>query len=113
MVAEVPRSLDNICIEYAILFEVVGNRVLSQQRCLQTDFSPDPFSFVVGGVERMIATSAAAELWTEICALDLIELLDPAPGFVARRARNVDLQSHNSHDSESGFLNAPSCPLRF
>ena len=41
------------------------------------DFGADPFSFVVGLVERVIATSAAAELRTEVGALDLVELRMP------------------------------------
>ena len=34
--------------------------------------------------------SAAAELGAEVGALDLIELLDLAPGFVAYGAGNID-----------------------
>ena len=45
----------------------------------------------------MIATSAAAELRTEIRALDLVKLLHFAPGFIAHRAGNVDLESHDRH----------------
>jgi hypothetical protein len=39
----------------------------------------------------MIATPAAAELRTEIGTLDLVKLLQFAPGFIAHRARNVNL----------------------
>jgi hypothetical protein len=38
----------------------------------------------------MIAPSATAELRTEIRTLDLIELFEFAPGFIAHRARNID-----------------------
>jgi hypothetical protein len=38
----------------------------------------------------MIATSATAELRAEIGALNLVELLQFAPGFITHRARNVD-----------------------
>jgi len=69
----------------------MGDGVLSQKRRLQADFGADPFAFVVGPVQRMIATAATSELRTEIRALDLVELLDCAPGFIARRARNIDL----------------------
>ena len=42
-------------------------------------------------VERVMATSSAAELRAEVRALDLVKLADLAPGFVAGRAGDVDL----------------------
>ncbi len=85
-----PELLHYIGIEDAVLLEVVGDGVLGQERGLYVDFGADPFSFVVGLVERVIATSAAAELRTEVGALDLVELLDAAPGFVTCRAGDID-----------------------
>jgi hypothetical protein len=38
----------------------------------------------------MITASAAPELRAKIGALDLIKLVDPAPGFVADSARHVN-----------------------
>jgi hypothetical protein len=38
----------------------------------------------------MIATPATAELRTEIATLDLVKLLQFAPGFIAHRAGNVN-----------------------
>jgi hypothetical protein len=49
----------------------------------------------------MIATPATAELRTEIGALDLVKLLQFALGFIAHRARNVNLQSDDSHTPTS------------
>jgi len=46
-------------------------------------FSSDPFALSVGCLERVVAKSATAESGAELGALDLIELFDPAPGFVA------------------------------
>src|SRR5580692_8683886 len=45
----------------------------------------------------MVAPSPTAELRTKIRTLDLIERLNPTPGFVAYCARNVDLQSDDRH----------------
>jgi hypothetical protein len=39
----------------------------------------------------MMATPATAELRTEIGTLDLVKLLQFAPGFIAHRAGNVNL----------------------
>ena len=44
-----------------------------------------------GRVERMVAATAAAKLRAEVRALDLVELLELTPGFVAHRAGNIDL----------------------
>jgi hypothetical protein len=38
----------------------------------------------------VIAAAAAAELWPEVGTLDLVELLNLAPGFVADGARDID-----------------------
>ena len=83
--------LHHVCVEHAVLLEVMGDCILCQERCLHADFSADPFTFVVGRLERMITTSAAAKLRTEVRTLDLIELLDSAPGFIAHGTGNVDL----------------------
>jgi len=45
----------------------------------------------------MIAASAAAELRAEACTLNLIELLDLPPSFVADGSRYIDFQSHDRH----------------
>jgi hypothetical protein len=45
----------------------------------------------------MIAASPTAELRTKIRTLNLIEWLNPTPGFIAYCARNVDLQSDDRH----------------
>ena len=69
------------------------DRVLRQKRRLQADFGADPFAFRVRSVWRVVAASTAAELGAEVGALNLIKLLDFAPGGVADGARNIDLQS--------------------
>jgi hypothetical protein len=83
--------LHNIGIKHPVLLQIMRDCVLSQKRRLQADFSADPFSFVVGSVERMVTTSATAELGAEIRTLNLVELLESAPGFIAHRAGNIDL----------------------
>jgi hypothetical protein len=45
----------------------------------------------------MIAASAAAELGTEVRALNLIVPLNLTPGFVTQGAGNIDFQSHSCH----------------
>jgi hypothetical protein len=50
---------------------------------MEPDFGSDPFALCVRRAGRVIAPTAAAELGAEVGALDLIELLDLAPGFVA------------------------------
>ncbi len=45
----------------------------------------------------MVAASAAAKLRTKVGALNLIELLDLAPGSIANRSRNVDLEFQDRH----------------
>ena len=80
--------------------------VLSQKRRLQADFGADPFAFGVGCVGGMIAAASAAELRAEVGGLDLIELLDLLPGFVAARARDVDFELQNGHSiALTGGLN--------
>src|SRR5690348_12015018 len=91
------RLLDYIGVEHAVLFEIMGNSVLRQKRRLEADFGADPFAFLVRLIERVVAASATAELRAEVGALDLVELLQFAPGFIASRARNVDFQSYCRH----------------
>jgi len=49
----------------------------------------------------MVASSAAAKLRSEICALDLIKRLDLLPGFIAYGARHIDLESHDRHEVDA------------
>ena len=81
-----------VCVEHALLLQVVRHGVLRQKRRLQPDFGPDPFSLGMRCVGRMVTASAAAELRTEVCALNLIELLDLAPSGVADGAGYIDFQ---------------------
>jgi len=87
----------HIRIQHALLLKIVRYRILRQKRRLQPGFRPDPLSLIMRHSRRMIAASATAELRTELSALDLVKLLNLAPGLVADRAGNVDLQSHHSH----------------
>ena len=86
------RCLLHIGVEDPFLFKVVGHRVLRQERGLEADFGADPFAFCVRRVGGMVAASAAAELRAEVGALDLIELADLAPGGVAHRSGDIDLE---------------------
>jgi hypothetical protein len=61
------------------------------------DFGSDPFAFGVGSVGGVMAASAAAELGAEVGALDLVELVDLAPGFIAYRSGYVDFQFYDWH----------------
>ena len=49
----------------------------------------------------MVASFAAAKLRSEICALDLTERLNLAPGFIAYRAGHIDLESYDRHEVDS------------
>ena len=79
------------------MFEVVGHGVLGQERGLQADFGADPFAFAVRLIWGVIAAAAAAELRAEVRGLDLIEVLQFAPGLVTYRAGDVDLEFQNGH----------------
>jgi hypothetical protein len=48
----------------------------------------------------VVAAPAAAELRTEVRTLDLIKLLDLAPGFVTDGSGDIDFQSHDRHKSK-------------
>ncbi len=76
--------------------------VLRQKRRLEPDFRSDPFPFAMWRVGRMIATSAAAELWAEVGALDLIELLNLLPGRIAHSSGNIDFKVQDAQGSLSG-----------
>lgn len=45
----------------------------------------------------MIAAPSAAELRAEVGGLDLLEVIEFAPGGIAHCAGNVDLESENGH----------------
>jgi len=96
---EVPgkKELVHVGIEDARLLKIMRHGVLGQKGRLEPDFGADPFAFTVWSVRRMVATSAAAELWAEFGALDLIELLDFLPGGVADGAGDVDFQVKDAH----------------
>ena len=87
----------NVSIQYAGLLEVVRYRILRQKRRLQPDFGSNPLALIVRRGGRVITSSSTAKLRPEIGALDLIELLDLAPGFITHRARNIDFQSYACH----------------
>jgi hypothetical protein len=63
---------------------------LGQERRLELDFGCDPGAFGVWSILLVVAKAAAAELRAEVGALDLVELVDLAPGFVACRTGDVD-----------------------
>jgi hypothetical protein len=88
---------NDVRVQNAILFKVVRYRILCQKWRLQPDFSADPLALVVRCIGSVITSSTASELGSKIGALNLIELLDLAPGCVTYRTGNVDLQSHHCH----------------
>src|ERR1017187_943391 len=77
------------------------NRILGQKRRLELDFGSDPFAFGVRRIRSVIAASAAAKLRAEVGALDLVERLDLAPGFVTDSSGDVDFQSHDQHRAKT------------
>lgn len=85
------NRLLHVRVEHGLLLEVVGHCILRQKRCLEPNFSADPLAFGVRSIRRMVAASTAAELWTEVRALDLIKLADLAPRGIADGSRDVDL----------------------
>jgi len=89
-----------IRIQHAILLQVVRNRVLRQQRRQHTNLSPDPFALRVRSIRRMIAASSAAKLRAEVGTLNLIELLDLAPGLIAHGTGDIDFQFNHRHKSK-------------
>ncbi len=86
-------SGDYIGIEDAFLLKVVRHRVLSEERRLELDFSTNPGAFSVRRIGRSLCQIPAAELWAEAGALNLIELIDLAPGLVTYGAGDIDFQA--------------------
>src|SRR5580700_2676421 len=80
------QLLYDIGVEYAVLLQIMRDGVLGEERRLELDFGTDPGALWVWSILRVVAKSAAAELGAELGALDLVELVDLAPGFVACRA---------------------------
>jgi len=89
----------HVCVEHAFLLEVVRHGVLGQKWRLEPDFGTYPLALGMGSVGRMVAAAATAELRAEIRALNLIKLLDLAPGGVANCAGNIDFEFQNGHKS--------------
>jgi hypothetical protein len=52
-------------------------------------------------IGSVIAAPAAAKLWAEVRALNLIILLDLAPGFIADCSSDINFQSHDRHTRNS------------
>ena len=64
--------------------------ILRQKRRLEADFGSNPFAFAVRCIRSVIALASTAILRAEVCALNLIELLDFSSGLIADRSRDVD-----------------------
>src|ERR1700758_3796983 len=101
-------SLLHIGVEDALLLEVVGHSVLRKEGRLQADFGADPFALGVRSVGRMVAAPSAAELRAEVGALDLVELVDLAPGSIADGSGYVDLEFQDRHETIRETANFPS-----
>ena len=84
----------HVCIQHAVLLEVMRDSVLGQQRVLQLDFSADPFALGVGHVGCMVA-HLATEALPECGTLDLSDMPEALPGCVADRATDVNLESYS------------------
>src|SRR5437868_1396259 len=90
----------HVRIQHALLFEIMRNRVLSQQRSLQPNLRSYPLAFGVRRAGGMPAVPAGPELRTKGSALNLVELLQLTPGLVAHRARQIDLEPHLGHNQK-------------
>jgi hypothetical protein len=64
---------------------------LGQEGRLELDFSSNPFALGVRNIRSVTAAAATTELGAKAGALNLIELLDLAPGLVAYGSGYVDL----------------------
>ncbi len=93
----------DIGVEHSVLLQIMRDGVLGKERRLELDFGTDPSAFRVWVPRRLAwrrgrggrgysacGKSAAAELGAEAGTLDLVELVDLAPGFVACRAGDID-----------------------
>src|ERR1017187_9472196 len=126
-IAETPNttsasSFYDIGVEDALLFQIMRDGVLGEERGLEADFGSDPGAFGVGVPPRFAlrqaqgrlwrhgrggrghmawGESAAAELGAEAGGLDLVELGDLLPGFVGYCAGDVNFQFHYRHRSKS------------
>lgn len=85
-----PLLLHNVRVQHAFLLKIVRDRILRQQRRLHANFRAHPLTLSVGRVGRVIARTSRAELGAKRGALDLIELLEVAPGLVADGPSNID-----------------------
>jgi hypothetical protein len=88
------NALLHISVEHALLLKIMRHGILRQKRSLQPDFGADPFAFAMRRIGSMVAATAA-ELRSEISALNLIELVDLAPCSIADGARHVDFELEN------------------
>jgi hypothetical protein len=75
----------------------VRHGVLRQKRRLKPDLGPNPLAFRMRRIRWMVTATTTSKLRAEICALNLIILLDLAPRRIANRAGNVDLQFQDGH----------------
>jgi hypothetical protein len=94
----------HVCVEHAFLLQVVRHGVLGQKRRLQPDFGADPLPLGMGSIGPVVASSAAAELWAEVCALNLIKLTDLAPCGIADGAGDIDLELQDGHRFSTELL---------
>src|SRR5215470_15988012 len=75
--------LDDISVEHPFLFEIVRDGVLREKRRLEPDLGPNPFTLSVRFCRAMLARAARSVLRSEVCALNLVELLDVLPCRIA------------------------------
>jgi hypothetical protein len=93
----------DVGVEDALLFQIMRDGVLRQKRSLEADCGTDPTALWIRVRLRLAwrqgrdglgplacGKAAAAELQSEVGGLNLIELLDLAPGFVADGSGDVD-----------------------
>src|SRR5262249_9203770 len=81
-----------------------------EQRALQFDFSPYPFTLAMRRARRMLAVPACSVLRSKYGTLNFVELLQCVPSFIAHRSGNVDLKPYLGHEPLSGLCNEPRGP---
>src|SRR6267143_6134658 len=97
--AKVRGSVHYVCIQHPFLLEVMRHGILCQERRLDLNLGADPFTLRMRCVSRVVASLPTAQASAERRTFNLLELPEVTPHFIADRARNVDLQFYNRHES--------------
>src|SRR6476619_1136866 len=89
--------VDHVGVEHAILFQIVRDGVLGEQRRLQSDLGSNPFAFRMWCARRMCTGAARAKLGPKGGFLDRIKLLEVRPGLMPNGSGEIDSESNGGH----------------